>query len=98
MRGFPFGSGALREVFMADWSRRTVDVDVREKGVETVEVPAGTFECYRMEVVVKVLVFRPRITFWIATAPPHFLVRHRGRRGPFTPTFVTTLERIGGED
>ena len=91
MRAFPFGDPAARDVFMADWSHRTVDVDVRDRGVESVTVPAGTFACHRMEVTVKVFVFRPKITFWITVDEPHFLVQHEGKRGPFTPVFHTRL-------
>ncbi len=95
LRGFPTGASASGSLFVADWSRRTVHVDVHDRGPETVTVPAGSFVCNRIEVVVKVFVFRPRITFWMSTEPPHFLVRHRGKRGPFTPVFDTVLVRKG---
>ena len=94
MRRFPFGDANARDVLMADWSHRTVDVDVRDRGIETIAVPAGTFACHRMEVTVRVLVFRPRITFWITVDAPHVLVQHRGKRGPFTPVFETRLVRM----
>jgi Protein of unknown function (DUF3108) len=94
MRRFPFGDSGAHDVFMADWSHRTVDVDVRDRGIETIAVPAGTFACHRMEVTVRVLVFRPKITFWITVDAPHVLVQHRGKRGPFTPVFETRLLRI----
>jgi hypothetical protein len=94
MRRFPFGDPATRDVFMADWSHRTVDVDVRDRGIETIAVPAGTFACHRMEVTVRVLMFRPKITFWITVDAPHVLVQHRGKRGPFTPVFETRLVRM----
>jgi hypothetical protein len=95
LRSFPLGQAAKRAAFMVDWSQRTVDVDVHDRGLETVTVPAGTFACNRIEVVVKVFVFRPKITFWISTEPPHFLVRHRGKRGPFTAVFQTELVSRG---
>ncbi len=94
MRHFPFGDPEARDVFMADWSHRTVDVDVRDRGIETIAVPAGTFACHRMEVTVRVLVFRPKITFWITVDAPHVLVQHRGKRGPFTAVFETRLVRM----
>jgi hypothetical protein len=94
MRRFPFGETGARDVFMADWSHRPVDVDVRDRGIESVTVPAGTFACRRMEVTVRVLVFRPKITFWITVDAPHVLVQHRGKRGPFTPVFETRLVRM----
>jgi hypothetical protein len=95
LRGLPLGESVSRSLFVADWSRRTVHVDVHDRGPETVTVPAGSFVCNRIEVVVKVFVFRPRITFWMSAEPPYFLVRHRGKRGPFTPVFDTELVRKG---
>jgi hypothetical protein len=97
MRRFPFADGARRKVYMVDFSQHKVTVTVAQKGIETVTVPAGTFECYHLEVAVKVLILKARIHFWIATQPPHFLVRHEGKRGPFTRTYRTELVRIDGE-
>jgi hypothetical protein len=94
-RQLPLESLEKREVFMVDFSQHTVNVDVRSRGLETVVVPAGTFGCYHLEVTVKVFVFRPKIHFWVTVEPPHFLVQHRGKRGPFTPTFTTVLTGIG---
>jgi len=94
-RQLPLESPEKREVFMVDFSQHTVHVDVRSRGRETVVVPAGTFDCYHVEVTVKVFVFRPKIHFWVTAEPPHFLVRHEGKRGPFTPSFTTVLTGIG---
>lgn len=91
MRNFPFDQGSQWDVFMVDFSRQSVSVSVRQAGVEKVIVPSGEFECYRMEVVVKVFIFRPKIIFWITKTPPHFLVKHTGKRGPFTPEYITSL-------
>jgi hypothetical protein len=91
MRNFPFDQGSQWDVFMVDFSRQSVSVSVRQAGVEKVLVPSGEFECYRMEVTVKVFIFRPKIIFWITKTSPHFLVKHTGKRGPFTPEYITSL-------
>jgi len=91
MRYFPFDQKDKWEVFMVDFLQHSVFVEVRQAEVEKIVVPLGEFECYRMDVVVKAFVFRPKITFWISKTPPHFLVKHRGKRGPFTPTYTTSL-------
>lgn len=91
LRRFPFDSGAEIDVFMVDFSRRHIGTVVRQKAVETIDVPAGRFECYRMEVAVQLPIFKPKVTFWITTESPHFLVRHEGRRGPFTASYRTEL-------
>lgn len=95
MRRFPFAEGVSREVYMVDFSQRDVTVTVQQKETETLTVPAGTFECYHLEVVVKVFIFKARIHFWITTDKPHFLVRQEGKRGPFTRSYLTELVRVG---
>ncbi len=95
MRSFPFGTDAAWEVLMADFSGNFVTVSIRNAGTDSVSVPAGVFLCHRMDVAVRILIFRPTITFWLAADPPHFLVKHRGKRGPFTRTYTTEL--VAGE-
>jgi hypothetical protein len=80
-----------QRVFMADFSRRTITILLRKRGTEEVTVPAGRFPCHRLEVVVRFLIFRAVITYWISVDPPHFLVKHVGRRGPFSATTMTQL-------
>lgn len=91
MRNFPFDQRGKWDVFMVDFLQQSVSIEVRQAGAEKIVVPLGEFECYRMDVVVKVFIFRPKITFWISKAPPHFLIKHEGKRGPFTPTYTTSL-------
>jgi hypothetical protein len=95
MRHFPFDRQTTQTVFMADFSGRTVAVLVHDAGVEKVSVPAGNFQCHRMEVVVDTFLIKPRITYWISVAEPHCLVKHSGKRGPFTHAYTTSLVRIG---
>ena len=97
LRRFPFEESAdvEQKVFMIDFSQRKVSVVVRRKAIESVSVPAGVFECYRMEVEVRMPIIKPKITFWITTDPPHFMVRHEGRRGPFTRVYETVLMSVG---
>ncbi|HLD30445.1 MAG TPA: hypothetical protein VJC03_08880 [bacterium] len=91
MRLFPFGTDSAENFFMMDFSRKSITVTVRPAGIETVNVPAGEFECYRMEVTVNLFLLKPRMLYWITKKPPHFLVRHEGKRGPFTPSYRTVL-------
>jgi hypothetical protein len=91
VRSFPFDKPREWRVFMVDFSNNKVTVTVRQTGVEKVTVPAGEFECNRIEVVVELFIIRPKITYWISRESPHFLVKHQGKKGPFTPTYVTDL-------
>jgi hypothetical protein len=94
LRSFPFDQNRELKLFMVDFSQRSVSGTVRQAGVETIRVKAGEFECYRMEVIIHAFVFRPKITYWITKMEPHFLVKHRGKLGPFTKTYITQLVSI----
>jgi hypothetical protein len=95
MRHFPFDTQTTQTVFMADFSGKTVSVLLHDAGLENISVPAGDFQCHRMEVIVDTFLIKPRITYWLSVAGPHFLVKHSGKRGPFTPAYTTSLVRIG---
>ncbi len=94
LRSFPYDQNKESKLFMVDFSQNSVSGVVRQAGVETIRVEAGEFECYRMELIVHIFVFRPKITYWISKIEPHFLVKHRGKIGPFTRTYVTQLVSI----
>lgn len=91
LRSFPFNEGKEWKVFMVDFSGYAIPVTVRQAGIEKVLVPAGEFECYRMEIVVDIPLLHPKVTFWISVRKPNFMVKHLGKRGPFTPSYVTSL-------
>ncbi len=95
LRSFPFGTAAVWDLLVVDFSQVSVGATVRQAGLEWIRVPAGEFECYRMEVVVDLPILKPTVTFWISVAEPHFLVRHEGKKGPFTPSYETSLVSIG---
>jgi hypothetical protein len=94
LRSFPFNKNEEWKIFMIDFSQYSVKVTVRQSGTEPVTVPAGTFDCYRIEVIVNFFIFRPRITYWLSKERPHFLVKHSGKRGPFTPSYIASLVAI----
>jgi len=91
LRSFPFGSGEAWKIFMVDFSGYSITVDASLGGSEMIEVPAGRFDCYRMEVVVDIPLLRPRLVYWLAKERPHYLVKSIGKRGPLTETYVTDL-------
>lgn len=94
LRSFPFDQSKERDIFMIDFSQYSISVAVSQSAVENIRVPAGEFECYRMEVVVKLFIFRPKIIYWITKAKPHFLVKHEGKKSPFSPSYITYLTSI----
>lgn len=94
LRSFPFEQNREWKLFMVDFSQNSISGVVRQAGVETIRVIAGEFECYRMELIVHAFIFRPKITYWISKQEPHFMVKHRGKIGPFTRTYVTQLVSV----
>jgi hypothetical protein len=94
MRQFPFDTGKEWRVFMVDFSGQSVTVSISNKDTELVTVPAGAFLCYRMEVLISVAFLKTTITYWLTQSPPHFLVQHKGKKGPFTKTYTTVLDSI----
>lgn len=94
LRSFPFEQNRKWKLFMVDFSQNSVSGLVQQTGVETIRVKAGEFECYRMELIVHAFIFRPKITYWISKMEPHFLVKHRGKIGPLTRTYITQLVSI----
>ena len=91
LRFFPFERGETWKVFMVDFTGYAITVEVQLVGTEMIAVPAGTFECYRMEVIVGIPLLGPRIIYWVTKDAPHYLVKNVGKRGPFTGTYITTL-------
>jgi hypothetical protein len=91
LRSFPFNQGKEWNVFMVDFSGYAIQVTVCQAGMEKVAVPAGELECYRIEVVVDIPIFHPKVTYWLSVRKPNFLVKHQGKKGPFTPSYITSL-------
>ena len=94
LRSFPFNTNEPWEVYMVDFSQNHISVTIKQAGEEHVIVPAGGFECYRIEVTINLPVVKPMIIFWLAKKDPHFLVKHSGMKGPFTLPSITTLVSI----
>jgi hypothetical protein len=76
--------------------------------IETVTVPAGTFQCYkaRLEPDLEQILgkwswaaplisrFVPDFFFWMDTQPPHTMVRFEGKFGPVGGTPTQAYELI----
>lgn len=94
LRFFPFDQGIKWHLFMVDFSGYSISVTVHQEGREKITVPAGEFECYRMVILVSIPLLRPEIIYWLSIQKPNFLVKHQGKRGPFTPSYTTSLVSI----
>jgi len=91
LRSFPYGTTDQWNLLMIEFSGRSISAAVRQTGTERISVPAGEFLCYRIEVRFHVLIMNPVVLCWVAVENPHFVVKSVGKRGLFTPTYVTSL-------
>jgi hypothetical protein len=91
LRFFPYDSATQWDLFMIDFSGRSVAATARQAGIERITAPAGEFSCYRMEVLIHTFILSPTIVCWVTTEKPHFVVKNEGKRGIFTPKYITTL-------
>jgi hypothetical protein len=98
LRAFPFERREFSTHLLSN-EPRLYDVSFENRGRERVRVPAGEFECYRIEVdahlgalnIVKP--FLAKTTFWMTVEPPHFWVRYQGyENGRGTPEIVMELK------
>jgi hypothetical protein len=95
LRSFPYGTTDQWNLFMIEFSGKSIPASVRHTGTERISVPAGEFLCYRVEVRFHVFILNPVVVCWVAVDNPHIVVKSIGKRGIFSPTYVTSL--IGKE-
>jgi len=105
LRGFPFGKQSevslrLTPPFIPDmplWIWRMWKSRARFLGEERVTVPAGTFDCYKLEVAASgglIRRFTSEYYLWYAKEPPHHFVKYQDTDGKS----VTELMEIGFVD
>jgi hypothetical protein len=90
-RCFPCELTTPWPLFIIDFAGQSINATARQTGVERITVPAGEFSCYRIEVVFHVFLLNPKVVCWVTQEKPHVLVKSVGKRGLFTPTYVTSL-------
>lgn len=82
LRGFPFG-GAKRVSFNVFYYQPGITQYYAEnKGLEKVRVPAGEFECYRIEsgATGMASLMVPKAQYWYAREGSHVLVKYTGKK------------------
>ncbi len=92
-RCFPYQSTEQWQLFVIDFTGKSMAATALQTGVERLTVPAGEIPCYRVEIRFHVLFLNPKVVVWIARGEPHVVVRSVGKRGLLTPTYVTSLVR-----
>ncbi len=107
LRGFPFGKQdeiKLRltppfKYSLPIWTWKMWKSYAKFLGVEKVTVPAGTFDCYKLEIGASsglIGRFTSKYYFWFTKDPPHYFVKYL-RKGGKSVTELMEI-RCAGED
>lgn len=99
VRTLPFGAalaGNETECTLVVSPRRQFRVKAFIRGTEVVTTPAGTFSCYRVDLIPQLpgplKVLAPRMALWCRTDPPNVWVRYQGPvGGPGSPEAIIEL-------
>lgn len=96
-RGITLDKGYQQYFYLWIDNRNIMRMKVRVEGTEEVKVPAGTFQCYKVEmtpmiaeffgeIIGKVVqrFFTPKYSFWLDTQGSHPCVKYRGPLGAVT--------------
>ena len=104
LRSLPFERSGPVQLPLLSNEPRLYEISFEMRGQERVRVPAGEFECYKVELVPGLGVlnlFRfaiPKAYFWFTVAPPHYWVRYEGfENGWGTPQVVLELVTFSRE-
>lgn len=93
IRAIDYTPGEKYEIYLWVAQKTVFAMDLIVKGEEKVTVPAGTFDCHRLEIVPDVVDllgpiigffakrFVPKVTIWVDKQAPHRLVKYRGPFG-----------------
>ena len=90
LRGFPFGKQKEVKIRLTPpfgpgmpfWTWTMWKSYVKYLGEEKVTVPAGTFDCYKLEVMASsrlIKRFTSKHYFWYTKEPPHWFVKFQGK-------------------
>ncbi len=107
LRGFPFGKEKKVKLkitppfkpWMPIWAWKMWKSYVKLKGVEKVTVPAGTFDCYKLEVAASSMFIRPftsKYYLWFTKEPPHQFVKYQDKDGD-SVTELMEIRSVGRE-
>ena len=101
LRGFPFGRQEEVELritppfkpSLPTWTWKMWKSRVSSLGIERVTVPAGTFDCHKLEIEASsglIRRFTSKYYTWFTEEPPHYFVKYQRKGG----TSVTELMEI----
>lgn len=98
LRSLPFASGEDVKARFLSNEPELYNIELKQRGIETVKTPEGDVECYKVELVPKLgvigvlKVFFPKTYFWFTVAPPHSWVKYEGfEKGRNSPEVTMTV-------
>jgi len=85
LRGYNFGTQEPFDFYIFSSEAKLFKIQAQKIGTETVRVPAGDFECYKMELILDLgpanlltKHFLPKTYMWFTKKPPHYWVKFEG--------------------
>lgn len=104
LRGFPFNSGEKVKAHLLTNEPHLYEIEIEDRGLEEVSVPAGIFDSYRLKLNVNLgflnlfRVFLPDTYFWFDASSPHPWLRYQGLEGGRgTPQIEMKLVEMGSK-
>ena len=95
LRGFPWDKTKYAKLVFVGAANYMggMNLELNVLGKETVKIPAGTWECYKMQMGLNGILggLVPKSNFWYAVKSPHVLIRYEGATGPGSPVRVLEL-------
>jgi hypothetical protein len=81
LRGFELGPQFKKRIRLSVPEFMVINADLETVGEDTVQTPAGTFECWKLRLVPRVIFTKMKFYFWIEKEYPHRFVRYRDSSG-----------------
>jgi len=91
VRGFPFGQKEAK--FTLVTPKHLINTYIKIVDNKQLTVPAGTFDCYKLEAGISGLlgkIFRTKFFFWVEKIPPYRLIKHTDSAGERLITLVNS--------
>jgi len=102
LRGYDFDKRDLIEFYIFSSDAKLYNIIAKVMGKESITVPAGTFECHKMELTLDLGIFNlalkpflPKTYMWFTVAKPHIWLKYEGlESGIGTPYIVMELTKF----
>jgi len=81
LRGFDLGPNFKKRIRLGVPEFMIINADLETVGEDTVRTPAGSFECWKVRLIPRVIFTKMKFYFWIEKGYPHRFVKYRDSSG-----------------